>query len=263
MEKTKKKHGCLYAFLIGCGVFIVGMIILIISVSNTLKVFDLTVKEFREQMSMLNREVYENKLAPNPITKGDYNLFKAKADAAGFNIFDDKGDVNLNAVTINLNEPLTLTDYELGAMLNNGYSNGSEYNILTVLKFSISSGNYTVINTVLKIDFTKIKEAIGQLGGDLPNKVYLTCESVATASVGDNLTSRIILTDTTLKVNDLSDEENTKIINLLNKMTVDNSGTSKFENLSDKIISDSITKVAQAANSYVTLGNGTITFTKF
>ena len=263
MEKIKNKKGCLYAFLIGCAIFIGGMIFLIVTVNNALKVFDLSVQEFQAQMKILNREVNESTLAPNPISAENYQSFKDKANAAGFSIFDDNGNVNLNLVTININEPLTLTGDELGAMLNNGFSNGSEYGFLKVLKFNISSGSYTVINTVLKLDFTKVKEAIGQLGGDLPNSIYLTCESVATGSTGSNLSSRLILTDSTLKINELTDEENEKLIKLLNKMTEDKQGNLNFENLSDKIISDSITKVAQAANCYITFNGSNITFTKF
>lgn len=265
MEKVKnfrKKHGCLYAFLIGCVALIVGVIVLIILVKNAINLFGLSMQEFQEYMNILKRDVNESTLAPDPVTNQDFVTFKGKADEAGFKIFDDKDNVNLTFVTIPIDGDLTLSGYEVGAMLNNGFANNSNYSSLKILQFSITQGTYFRIKTVLKIDFTKIKEAIGSVANDLPNSIYLTCESTATASTTGNNSNRLILTDSVLKINQLSDEENEKIIKLLNEMTKNESDTLKFENLSDEIISEAITKIAQASNCYITLGNGTLTFNK-
>lgn len=266
MEKIKdfrKKHGCLYAFLIGCVLLIVGVIILIVLVKNAINLFGLSMKEFEEYMNILKRDVNESTLAPDPVTNQDYVTFRTKADEAGFEIFDDKASVDLSKVIIPIDSNLTLSGYEVGAMLNNGFSNSSDYSSLKILQFTITQGTYFKIKTVLKIDFTKIKEAIGSVANDLPNSIYLTCESTATASTTGNQTNRLILTDSVLRINQLTDEENEKIIKLLREMTTDKKDTLNFENLSDEIISEVITKIAQASNCYLTLGNGTLTFNKF
>ena len=263
VKDFRKKHGWLYAFLIGCVVFIVGIIVLIILVKNAINLFGLSMKEFQEYMNLLNREVNESTLASDPITNQDFISFKTKADEAGFKILDDKNDVNLALVTIPIESNITLSGYEVGAMLNSGFANNSDYNSLKILQFTITQGTYFKIKTVLKIDFTKIKQAIGSVANDLPNSIYLTCESVATASTTGNPSNRLILTDSVLRVNQLNDEENAKIIKLLNEMTSDKKDTLKFENLSDKIISEVITKIAQASNCYLTLGGGTLTLNKF
>lgn len=264
LKNFRSKHGCLYAFLVGCVVLIVGVIVLIVMVRDAINMFGISMKEFQSYMNLLNKEVSESVLAPDPITNQDYISFKEKAGVAGFEIFDEHQNVNLNQVTIPISSNLTLTNYEVGAMLNNGFANSSDYSIFKILQISISQEAFFKIKTVLKVDLSKIKEAIGTTSKDLPSQIYLTCDSVATASTEGNQSVRLILTDTTLKINQLTDEENTKILKLLNEMTVSNKNESlKFENLSDKIISEVVTKLTQASNCYLTLQQGSLTFNKF
>ncbi len=262
MAKISKKRGCLYAFLIGCAVFIALTIFLIFTVKNMLQVFDLSVKEFEEYVNMLNREVVESELATDPVSNQDFQTFKNKAIASQFNIMDEHDNVNLNLVTIPIGSDITLTGYEVGAMLNSGFANSENYDTIKILQFSIIQTDFYQIKTVLKFDLTKIKNAVGQLASNLPNSLYITCESVAVASTPQNPTSRLILTNSKFKINKLSDEENEKIVNLLNKMTGEMDENLQFENMSDQIISEALTKVAQAANCDLYLSNGSLTLKK-
>ena len=263
MAKTKKKHGCLYTFLILSVVFIVVMIGLIIMVQRALNVFGMSVSQFKEYMKILNRSVNESAIATDPVTPADYTRFYEKATASGFGIFDEHGNVDITLTSIPIDSDLTLTGYEVAAMLNNGFSSNSNYELLKVLQFTITARNNSYyVKTVLKINLSPIKKAIGELSGDLPNSIYLICESTASASNETYKTPRLILTDSNLHINQLTEEENKEIVGLLNKMTEGAKGNLNFSNLSDKIISDVISDIAMSANCYITLDAGTLTFNK-
>lgn len=258
-NNIKKKKGCLKPLIISIVIFVVLGFAVIMSVKDVIKIYGVNLKTFQEYVNWLNEEVDENTLTTNKITNAHYVAFTEKANNSGLEIFDSNGNVQMNVPTIKIENSITLTDCELGAMINNASkqeNNSQVFNLLELTITDLGNGFY-LMKSVVKFDLTEVKKEIGKNANDLPNQIYITSEG-SCYTVG----SRIQTKDNTIKINQLSNDKNQKIVNFLKEVEKDmeDDELSSIMDINNYVLTEIINSFVSKTNTKIVLSNGTISF---
>lgn len=259
LNRSANKKGCLKKLVIGVVIIVVFGIISIIAAAKTLNIYGTSLSTFNEYVEWLNEDVNESALTKNAIMGNDYTAFKEKAMASGFSAFDLNGNVNLNIPNIALTQNLTLQDYELGAMINNATQQNDGQEFIKLLELSITeiSDNLYNLTTVMKFDLSEIKNAIGSQAKNVPSSIYFTCSGMAYTTG-----SRIQTRDNTIKINQLSNDKNEKIVGFFKTIAeeTDNEDILKIININNYIVSEILSDITNKSGTTPVLGNGTFSF---
>ncbi len=262
-EKVKdpnKKKGCLRNLIIGIVLLVIFGVATVFAVKDTLKIYGVSLGMFNEYVGWLNEEVDETKLTTNAIRENDLVTFNQKANESGLDIYDNNGKINFNIPALSLDSTITLYDYEVGAMINSAMENSTtDTTVFRLLELTITpldDDNYQ-LKTVVKLDITDIKKSIGKNANKLPNNIYLT-------SVGNinAVGSRVQTNNNTVRINQLSDDKNEKILSLIKNVSESNPDEeiSDIADVNNYIVTEVLTSLAQKTGSKPKLASHTISF---
>ncbi|MGD9901434.1 MAG: hypothetical protein AB7S44_02720 [Spirochaetales bacterium] len=269
-----KKSGCINTLitvvfvlvLLGVGVYVAFSKISYFSGSNLFEVYGI--------YSDLSVAVDEGDLVTNPTTESDYTSAVTILENAGLTIFNQYDEVDPLLISSNytLSTPFSLTDNEVAGFMNSIVADFSNlealgFNVnsidgfaLEILETTIEEVSTDVFNLdiVIKINIESLKESFGMFGFLLPNEVYLTSSS-AIELVGGNYE----VTSSTLKVNNLSAEDNDSLLTLIVDILNDGEDTYTAASLQQTVgetLLDGLNLLSEHFNLSYSLSDGMITF---
>lgn len=259
-EKQNKKNNLpkkswLKSFLTVFLIFVLVGVIVIKATVEAINNLDLNLQEVKQYVEWLNQEVNENELITNPISNADFENFKTKANQSGFNVFEND-KVNIEKQDLTLQSDLQLTDKELGAFINKAITT-TDNKFLQILTLQIIEDvAYHTLTTVAKLDLKEVKKQILSYNLNFPDYLYITTSSQIVVS--DNV---IKITHNQVKVNNLDDEKNVKLIKFIDELfKVSNDNT--FSQIISLLISEQLEIITQKTQTYLILQDGGILITK-
>src|SRR5690554_338056 len=116
LPKQKMKKGTKRVLIFGFA-FLIAMYAILSSVQSMVGIFESSFANVKTYIGYLNEPYNIEEIIPNKITEDDYNMFVIKANGAGFGVFGEDGKIDLSEREVSLNNNLSLTEKELGALI--------------------------------------------------------------------------------------------------------------------------------------------------
>ena len=274
-NRGKGCGGC----LTGLGVLIVALTIAFLTIFFVVKpqvdqmIADMGGTNIKQLFSLykeVTTRVNEKDIVTHGFSNTDYNTAKNKLINAGYNIFDDNGNIlpdKLNKE--NIKNQVELTDKEFAALLNNvlvdflADANIPFYQKLklnaTAKQIKINStleANKFKVTLICAVNTDELTSQMGILGGLIPQALYLT--SQATYSFDDN---KLTFTDSQIKLNKIKDSSFQELLNIINKSVAGSDEPIALQDFSDAIatlVCDGFNLLPSKTNLNINLKDGGI-----
>lgn len=241
LPKQPMKKGSKRLLIFGFA-FLIAMYAIISSISSMVNIFKDSFANVSVYIGYLNEPYSIEEVVPSAITNDDYDMFVIKANGAGFDVFDGGGKIDLSDRVIGLDNNLTLTGNELGALIKADIS-GQDIDTFELMQLQVykkpaepiiiegEEGEEDIVienpietsivkmKTVFKISFELITNNADEVPSflkpvvsSLPNEIYITTEY----DVVEGLDGKYIeYRNGTQKINALTSEKNDDVIGLL------------------------------------------------
>jgi len=223
----------------------------------------------------LSNEVDESTLITNAPTVNDYESAKQNLISSGITIFDESGNIDPNLLEETNFTPtsnIILTDKELASLINEFINNpqnlekigieesqlgGLQTQVLEVIIHEIDASTVN-LSFIVKLDMTQIKTHLGFFGFFLPDLLYVTSENTLQKTGND-----YALVNGSLNINNLSEEMNTRMLEILVDALKETQEDLTVENIQmgiGELILNGIEELSTSFNTNIEFSEGTITF---
>ena len=273
-EEPRKRRGA-GGCLAGLGVLLVALTIVVLSAFFIVKpqidqmIADMggtSLKQLYSLYKEVTTHVDESKLVTHPFTNNDYVAAKQKLLKAGYNIFDENGNVKPGALSSEkLNTKVKLTDKEFAALLNNvlvDFLANGNIPIYTKLKLNATFKQVKITSTlddtaykivvICAVNTNGLTSQMGILGGLIPEELYLTT-SATYSYVNDKLT----YSASSLKLNQIKDSSFQELLNIINRTVMEEDENllklSELSNTVAALICDGLTSLEKFGDVNIAL----------
>lgn len=247
------------SFLVVVLIFVFVSVLVGRALTLTFNNYSLNLEQVQAYVDELNQPVDMQTLVTHAITEDDYANFVAKANASGFEVFDDQNELDTSPETIALESDITLTDAELGAFLNRliGGEEGEYSDLFELLQVSLVQGDVDyALTTVASINFASVKDQIDVLIDNFPTVIYITTQSRVVVA-----NNQLQLNQTTVQLNQVEEQVNTEIVTFLNALFGTESGDYTFSELVSILVQEQLSAITSKTSSYLVLQEGAVLFT--
>ena len=223
----------------------------------------------------LSNEVNESTLVTNAPTTNDYETAKQNLTSSGITIFDENGNIDPNLLEETNFTPtsnIVLTDKELASLINEFIDNpqnleklgiteaqlgGLETQVLEVIIHEIDTSTVN-LSFIVKLDMTQIKTHLGFFGFFIPDLLYVSSENTL-QKIGNDYS----LINGSLNINNLSEEMNTRMLEILVDALKETQENLTVENIQmgiGELILSGIEELGTSFQTNIEFSEGTITF---